>query len=411
MARIVSPGSTSSHDRVRHSAPRPFFVTELVRTYGLRAILALFVAALLAFAPLGVLYWFNEARLHATAVVQSDQKLVVRAGRFQNESAADEPGETALLQVTCDVPTVDGWRELLCDNDPARRKMEVFDPYEVRHELVYLRRAGNRRIPFVALGSPPISVWLPSGNYEILVVHNAPRSESRLDAPSFSFPLITVFAECLLESRRKTVCRLQLPHYDWSHTEPILLVNDDGSSEVRAPTLEELQPWINQYEQAHALPTPSGYVMKLPEPQIRHTEDHRGCTIQMRDTDPLRDAGDAADRAVLREWTRDQLVTVRNWLPKDAVAARARLSRLIDCLEWRQFLQGWGCYFAAGVAGLVFTRWGAISLLEPWRRRQEWNASFWLAIKLFVFFMAVGFVFQVLTGLSVYHGRPPQIVR
>ena len=54
MARIIVPGSSRSE----HHGPsrsRPFFVTDLVRRHGLRALFAILVAALFAFAPLATM--------------------------------------------------------------------------------------------------------------------------------------------------------------------------------------------------------------------------------------------------------------------------------------------------------------------------------------------------------------------
>jgi hypothetical protein len=69
-----------------------------------------------------------------------------------------------------------------------------------------------------------------------------------------------------------------------------------------------------------------------------------------------------------REWTRDQLATLRNWLPASETTARATLSKLVDALLWRESLQGWFTYALAGIAGLVFTKWGALAILERHQR-------------------------------------------
>jgi hypothetical protein len=336
---------------------------------------------------LALLTWFNAARLSSLVVAQCGRNVVVKPGRFERDKEADEPGETALLTVTCEIPGSNGGRELLCDDDPVRRTASVSDSYYVRRERVYLRKASDLNLPFGLLGRPPVSVWLPAGDYEIMVVHEAPRSEARIDAKSRSFPLISVFAECALEAHRKTVCRVALPHYDWGGAEPIGIAAGDGSTQDREPTQTELGTLADGVQNLLAVPTPGGYLFALPEPQLRHFGDHRGC------------AADFADmHAVPREWTRDQIAMLRNWLPKSEVAAQNKLSSLISALQWREFFEGWFCYAAAGVAGLVFTKWGALKILEPYRRRESFARALKVLIGVFFISMAIWFIFCVLTG-------------
>jgi hypothetical protein len=105
--------------------------------------------------------------------------------------------------------------------------------------------------------------------------------------------------------------------------------------------------------------------------------------------------------AMPREWTREQLATLRYWLPEDAIAAKARLSALVDRLGWREFLQGSFCFAAAAITGLVFTRWGAIAWLEPWRRRDAWYESFGLFFRIALLAVAGWFALQILWALPL----------
>ncbi len=385
MARMVTPGSTSSgYEGSRRSGP--FFVTDLIRRFGVRAVVAIIAAAMLAFSPLAFLYWLNELRLASVVMssVSLNQRVVVKPAQHLDEQERAEPGETALLQVKCLVPTIDGWRDLLSDNDPARR-----DPSQthssVRREQVYLRRSGSQLIPFGLLGPPPVSVWLPAGDYEILVVHDAPSREDRIDVPGRSFPWISVVAECSLKSREKTVIDVQLPHYDWGNSDVLLGVGDSEESGERPPSAAEFVRIVAGCEALTPIPTPAGYLLTLAEPRIHHRDGHRGC---------VQDFGDL--HSVPREWTRGQLARLRRWLPDNATQANSKLMGLIDRLGWREFLQGWYCYAAAGVTGLVFTRWGAIAMMEPWRRGPEWHHSLGLLVRIFFLSAGVWFLIQVL---------------
>lgn len=385
MARMVTPGSTSSgYEGPRRSSP--FYVTDLISRFGARAVIAIVVAAILAFSPLTLLYWLNELRLESVVMssVSANQRIVVKPGQHLAEQERAEPGETALLQVKCQVPTFDGWRDLLTDNDPARN-----DPSQtrttVRREQVYLRRSGSQFVPFGLLGPPPVSVWLPAGDYEILVVHEAPSREDRIDMPGRSFPWISVFAECSLKSREKTVVDVQLPHYDWGNPDVLLGVGSSEESGERQATSDELAGIVAECETLIPIPTPAGYLLTLAEPRIHHRDGHRGC---------VQDFGEP--QSVPREWTRSQLARLRRWLPDNATQANSKLMGLVDRLGWREFLQGWYCYAAVGVTGLVFTRWGAIALVEPWRRSREWNHSLGLLVRIFFLSAGVWFLIQVL---------------
>jgi len=389
MGQIIGPGSFGNYE---HS-PRgrqPLFSFTLVRQYGLRGLVALLIAALLAFAPLALLVWFNVARLTSVVVLQC-ASVVVKPGRYEQDREADKPGKTALLQITCEAPAVDGWRELLCDEDPARRSVDLSDNYFVRRERVYLRKVSKLNLPFGLLGKPPVSVWLPAGDYELAVVHEAPRSEQRVDARSSGFPLVTVFDTCSLSAQAKVVRRIRLPHYDWGNCAPIAA---KGPSEANRPlTAAELQPLVDTIVQLTPIPTPGGYVLALAEPRVTHSDDHRNCAADFSTLEIVR-----------REWNRDQIATLRNWLPASSVTARDKLSGLIDALGWREMCEGWFCYAAVGVAGLVFTRWGALAILEPQQRRKRFGESVKLYVAIFLISVAGWILFQMFFNSTGCHG-------
>jgi hypothetical protein len=387
MARLITPGSSHLDDGGSQRS-QPFFATDLLRRYGLRAVVALVVAAVFAFAPLGVLYWFNELRFDSVSIVEPGQNVVVKPARHRADRERDDPGGIALLQVTCEIPTyAGGWKELLSDGDPAR---DVTDSDYVRREQVYVRRAGHASIPFRLLGPPPVSVWLPAGDYEVLIVLEAPGGEGRVDGWPGVLPWMSVSAHCTLEERQKAVCRISLPHYNRGLDEYYASFRDAHQS----PAVDLLPAVLSACERLTAFPTPAGYVLDLGEPQVTHTDDHRGCTVEV-----------AELRSVPREWTRDQIAALRNALPEEATVARKQLSQLVDRLMWREWLQGWYCYAAAGISGLVFTRWGAIALLEPWRRGETWRESLGLLVQIFLLSVGAWLLFQIMTDSSGCQGR------
>lgn len=392
MGNVVGPGRFHSDDRRSGggllSAFRNFVAsfTEIVRRYGAKGLVALIVAALFAFAPLTLLYWYNELRPAAITAFATHQSVVVKPARHEEEQEREEPGETALLQVICETTISDTTRSLLLDDDPRRRSEGFHGTLYVRREMVYLRLARrDPPLPFALLGKPPVSAWLPAGNYEILVVHEAPRADSRIDARAHGFPLLSEFSECPLENKQKTVCRISLPHYDSGMGTPLELVDSDDASTDRAPSDDELAALLESCESASALPTPGGYILALAEPAVRHDDEHRRCTVDFRRL-----------QAVPREWTREQLALLRRWLPDEAAAARTRLGSLVDALLWREFFQGWYCYATAGVAGLIFTRWGALAMVEPWRRGKSFRESVVLLVKILVVSILALFVVRVL---------------
>jgi hypothetical protein len=395
MSNIVGRDHSSQHSSPgRNSTVWDFFRTfrELVRNHGFKGLIAIAVAALFAFAPLTLLYWLNELRFESVLHSNHYGPVVVKAGQFEEDQEREEPGETALLQVTCETLSFGEKRPLLMDGDPRRNNDADQSTSYVNRERAYIRPANvDPAIPFALLGKPPVSVWLPAGDYEVLIVHEAPASEPRDDGRLTSFPLVSVREECKLENKQKTVCRVLLPHYGFNQGfEPT--TSDLSAAQDRSRD-EQIAPLLAAWENLTAVPTPAGYVLALSEPALQHNEEHRGCTIAFENL-----------QSVPREWTRDQLASVRNWLPESATAARAPLSSLIDAIGWRELLEGWYCYAAAGVTGLVFTRWGAIAMLEPWRRDESFMDNAWLLCKVLFIAICIWFLFLVLTDSSSCSG-------
>jgi hypothetical protein len=369
MGNVVQSGTSSSGGSWRRS--QPFFVSHVLRQYGFRGVVAMLVAAAVAFVPLAILAWFNVFRMTSIISVQCGQSVVVKPGRFEQESDQDQPGDTALLQIRCEVPTSNGWRDLLRDDDPASRGREIGNSVYVRDERVYLRKAGNRKLPFGLLGRPPVSVWVPAGDYEIAVVHDSPPDRSLIDSPRTGYPLVTTFDSCTVKAREKTVLTIPLPHYHWGNGMPLSLVGQ-APERFEAPQ-PKLDPLIKSLKKAIVIPTPGGYLLDFGEPTVMHTEDHRDCTVDFEDL-----------HSVPREWNRHQIVTLKRWLPKEEEVATSMLSPLVADLSRREYLEGWFCYAMAGLAGLVFTKWGTLAILEPYRRRETLAGPMKLCVLIFL---------------------------
>ncbi|MBS0203939.1 MAG: hypothetical protein JSS49_13625 [Planctomycetes bacterium] len=369
MGHIIQPGSSSTGGSWRGS--RSFFLIDVVRQYRAWGIQAILMAAAVAFLPLAALIWFNVFRLSSVVATQISPAVVVRPGRYEDEREKDKPGETGLLQIICEVPTVDGWSDLLCDQDPVLRQRDPQGSIYVREERVYLRKAGPLNLPFGLLGPPPVCVWVPTGDYELAIVHAAPNDRSLINSPQTGFPFITVLDACSVNDREKTVRRIQLPHYDWGRGTAISVTGQaEGSDEPLAPDLGRL---VAAIELVTPVPTPGGYVLDLPEPTVSHTEDHRNCSVDFENL-----------RSVPREWTRNQLADLRRLLPASEARARDKLWLLIQALLRREMLEGWFSYALAGVSGLVMTKWGTLAILERYRRSELLGSSIRFCIVIFV---------------------------
>jgi hypothetical protein len=389
MGRIVQPGYSQRDDgsnRRRKSGGVAALIgsyLRIIREYGLRGIVALVTAGVLAFAPVGVLVYFNVGRFAPVVRLKSGQTVVVKPSRNHDDRERDEAGATGVLVVTCDVPWVGQPRPLLAEDDPYRDRAGLSDAPSGRHDQVYVRPAAEIDLPFGLLGSPPVSAWLPEGEYEVLVVYEAPTSESRVDSVPRGFPFLTVRERITLEKFQKTRCNLYLPHHSSGAFEALATHDATGSGTTRSPTTDELRPIFTACTEATAVPTLGGYLLTLPQPSVVHTENHTGCLEEYTNLNPL-----------TREWTREQLATLRNWLPEEAGDGRDRLSQLVNRLQWREFFQGWYCYAAAGLTGLIFTNWGATAMLEPWRRRQAFGESVGLCVSIFLLSAIVAVLFQ-----------------
>ena len=166
-----------------------------------------------------------------------------------------------------------------------------------------------------------------------------------------------------MTDREKTVHRIALPHYQWGPTEPIAIAGLAGNSGDPVIDMAALTQGI---EAATSIPTAGGCLMSIPEPRVQHSDDHHHC------------AADFADlQAIPREWTREQVAILRNWLPKSETTSRAKLSSIVKQLQWRESLEGWFTYVLAGIAGLVFTKWGSLAILDRHYRRE----TFWKTVR------------------------------
>lgn len=268
-------------------------------------------------------------------------------------------------------PTIDGWKELLSDGDRDNTADERFHSIFVRDELVYLRKAGIAGLPFGLLGPPPVSVWLPAGDYEIAVVHAAPHDRSLLNSPQTGFPFITMFDSCSVPKSKKTTRRIPLPHYDWGAGQPVSIAGEVESDST--PAQPNLGPIRHAIETVTTFPTPGGYVLFLNEPQVIHSDEHRECKVDFENLE-----------ALPREWTRNQLATLRRWLPREATEARDRVTPLVSSLLRREMFQGWFGYCLVGCAGLVLTKWGSFAILEPYHRRELLHKTVKFCIAIFI---------------------------
>jgi hypothetical protein len=343
----------------------------------------------LGLSPTLFLLWWNWWRLAPVEVV-SGVKVQVKSAQFTREAEEEKPGETALLYVTGQVLRSGEWRDLLQLTDEAARRPDEVSPSYVRHELVYVRPAKKEKWPYALLGEPPVSAWLPAGEYEVMVVYEANRGLSNPDSSKpRPFPLASEHVVQELSAGRRTVVRVPLPHHEDCFDNSLSVRDHEGTTGAQVPRVQ-LQRLLDAVEHTPCVPSPGGVLMELPEPMIQHHEDHRGCE---------EDFGNMV--ACRREWTLGQIFTLLDWLPADAVAARQRLEQMAKSLGWRSFFQGWFWYAAAGISGLVFARWATIAKLNKYRSRSELVES--LKLLAGIFFLAV-LAWIVLSTLSEGHG-------
>jgi len=347
------------------------------------------VCMAMGISPTLFLLWWNWWRL-APVPIAAGVKVQVKNARLTRDAEEDKPGETALLHVTGQVWRSGEWRDLLQVTDDAARRPDEISPSYVRHELVYIRPAKKDKWPFALLGEPPVSAWLPAGEYEIMVVYEASRGMSNTSSGKpRPFPLATEHVVQDLSAGRRTVVRVPLPHHEDCFDNSLSVRDHEGTDGAQVPG-PKLQRLLDAVEHTTCLPSPGGVLLDVPEPAIRHDEYHRGCEEDFCDLAPC-----------LREWTLGQLFTLLDWLPADALAARARVEQMTGSLGWRSFFQGWFWYVAAGISGLVFARWATIAKLDRFRARREAVES--IKLLMGIFFLAV-LVWIVVSALSEGHG-------
>ncbi len=243
-----------------------------------------------------------------------------------------------------------------------------------------------------------MSAWLPPGEYEVLVVYESPHGMPD-DGPGIvGFPFVTASVICKTEKMQRTDCRILLPHYEHSFAKRLGTVGADGRSVDKSLSTADLGELYRGIDRAVAIPTPAGYLLEIPEPAIRHDDEHRNCTIDY-----------TTDGGAPREWTRDQLAMLLHWLPADDAAkpARDRLEKLVGALEWRDHFRGWYLYAAAGVAGLIFTRWGATALISPGRRVETFFESLKKMLTVFLLSALFWLLWTILTDGNGCRGPMP----
>jgi hypothetical protein len=375
---------------------------QAVKEHGLRGLLALVIAAAIAFAPAGLLIWFNHLRFSPVIELQPGQTVIVKPSRHEQQQRDDSAGGTSLLSIACEVSSGDGSMPLLADDDPARPTDFLNDSRYVRKEKVYLRPVTEPATPFGLLGSPPVSAWLPPGQYEVLVVYGAPTGVGDATPGTRGYPFVTTLTTAVTEKMQKTHCNIPLPHYEHSYASRLRTIGAEGAVVAERLTPGDLGPLLAGIERTLAVPTPAGYLLNFPEPAVRHADDHRDCSFDY--TAPV---------AEPREWTRDQIATLTDWLPQDDACrpAREKLQRLVDDLAWRDYFRGWYLYAAAGVAGLVFTRWGATAVVQPWRKAETFFESLKTMFVIFLLSAGAWLLWTILTDGGGCRGPMPFRVR
>ncbi|MCY2994415.1 MAG: hypothetical protein NTY19_42090 [Planctomycetota bacterium] len=329
----------------------------------------------LGISPTLFLLWWNWWRFTPVPIA-TGVNVQVKSSQLTREAEEEKPGETALLYVTGQVLRSGEWRDLLQPTDNANRRPDEISPSYVRHEMVYVRPAKQDAWPFALLGEPPVSAWLPAGEYEIMVVYEASRGLSNSDSSKPSpFPLISEHVVQELSAGHRTVVRVPLPHHEDCFDNSLAVRPHGKASGIQVPKAD-LERLLAAVERTTCVPTPGGVLLDLPEPAIHHQEYHRGCEVDFSELAECR-----------REWTLGQTFTLLDWLPSDAVEARQRLEQMTQSLGWRRFFQGWLWYAAAGISGLVFARWATIAKLTPYQSRRELVNSLKLLVA--IFFLAV----------------------
>lgn len=387
MSLPIRPSFRSSGSR--YSSPRGLSVVSLIRERGAYGMVVALVAMSLGISPLLFLLWWNSWRFAPVPVATVNTRVQVKTAQLTRDTKEEKPGETALLWVTGQVLRFGEWRDLLQPMDEAGQRPDEISRSYVRRELVYVRPAEKDTWPFALLGEPPVSAWLPAGEYEIMVVYETTRGMSNFDRDQLRpFPLASEHVVQELSAGRRTEVHVPLPHHADCFDNTLDVRPHDETAGTPVPRAE-LQRLLDAIERTTCVPSPGGVLLNVPEPAIHHHDGHRGCEEDFNDL-----------IACPREWTLDQLFTVMDWLPADAVAARQHIEPLTRSLRWRSYFQGWFWYVAAGISGLVFVRWATIAKLAPYQSRRELVAS--LKFLVAIFFLAV-LAWIVISALSDPH--------
>ena len=378
--RIQQPSPYSSGPR--RSSVRGPSVFSIVRERGVYGMVIALVAMTLGLSPTVFLLWWNLMRISPVPIVAPAISVPVKSSELSKEAEDDKPGDTALLHVACDVGRSDRWRELLRNDDSARYQFNDVMPVYVRDEQVYVRSTKTALCPFALLGQPPVSAWLPAGEYEILAVYGASRGFENRDADKRPlFPLARELIKQDLVAGQRTDLRVQLRHHQDCFDDSLAIRPESET----ADTSKELKSLWAAIENDACIPTPGGVIMDLPDPVIHHNEWHRACECNFLEFEHHP-----------REWTQSQIETLRGWLPPEAAKARARLEGIAQALAWRVFFQGWFCHAVAGISGLAFARWATIAKLQPLSSRKAFFDSCKLAVAIFCLALFTWFVVAAL---------------
>ena len=388
MSQPIQPSRRSSS--WRYTRVRGPSVLSMVRERGVYGMVVAVAAMALGLSPTVFLVWWNWFRLTPVPIVGAAAGVQVKSGELSKEAKEDKPGETALLHVTCEVGRQGRWRELLQFEDEARYQPDDPMPPYVRNEQVYIRPTKRTNCPFGLLGQPPVSAWLPAGEYEVLVIYGGNSGFGNADSSKPSvYPLAREEIVQELAAGQRTDVRVQLPHHQ-ACFDCSLTVRRDGEAALASGhdlLAAEVEPLLSAIEKNTCIPTPGGVLLDLPEPVIHHNEWHRLCEVDFQDLEHRP-----------REWTRGQLQTLLDWLPRGAVKARQRLEEIDRSLAWRDYFGSWLWYATAGISGLAFARWATIAKLQPYRSRGAFAESLKLALAIFFFAILVWIVLSALSN-------------
>lgn len=128
MSRLFQP---NHHSPNRRYSPTPGTnALSLVRERGVYGMVVAVTAMALGLSPTLFLLWWNWFRLTPVPITAASAhvRVQVKSGQLTKDAEKEEPGETALLHVTCEVGRPGRWRDLLQFEDDARRQPDDFSP-------------------------------------------------------------------------------------------------------------------------------------------------------------------------------------------------------------------------------------------------------------------------------------------